>query len=52
MASHNSIYLKVADHWLNQTLCLNQSLHLTDSESLRNRHLRVAAKHYASCVTF
>ena len=33
--------------WLNQALCFYQSLCLTESEVLRNRHLRVAAKRYA-----
>ena len=41
--SHNSTYPKVAVQWLNQALCFYQSLCLVDSESLRNRHLRVAA---------
>jgi len=41
---HNSTYPKVAVHWLNQALCFYQSLYLVDSEVLRNRHLRVAAK--------
>lgn len=40
----NSTYPKVAVQWLNQALCFYQSLCLADSESLRNRHLRVAAK--------
>jgi hypothetical protein len=40
----NSTYPKVAVQWLNQALCFYQSLCLTESESLRNRHLRVAAK--------
>ena len=40
----NSTYPKVAVQWLNQALCSYQSLCLTESESLRNRHLRVAAK--------
>lgn len=44
---HNSTYPKVAVQWLNQALCFYQSLCLIDSESLRNRHLRVAAKRYA-----
>ena len=43
---HNSTYPKVAVQWLNQTLCFNQNLCLVDSEVLRNRHLRVAAKRY------
>jgi len=34
----------VAVQWLNQALCIYQSLCLVDSEVLRNRHLRVAAK--------
>jgi hypothetical protein len=41
---YNSTYPKVAVQWLNQALCFYQSLCLVDSESLRNRHLRVAAK--------
>ena len=40
----NSTYPKVAVQWLNQALCFYQSLCLTESEVLRNRHLRVAAK--------
>jgi len=40
----NSTYPKVAVQWLNQALCIYQSLCLVDSEVLRNRHLRVAAK--------
>ncbi len=36
--THNSTYPKVTVQWLNQALCL------ADSEVLRNRHLRVAAK--------
>ncbi len=44
---HNSTYTQVAVQWLNQALCFYQSLCLGDSESLRNRHLRVAAKRYA-----
>jgi hypothetical protein len=44
---YNSTYPKVAVQWLNQALCFYQSLCLVDSESLRNRHLRVAAKRYA-----
>jgi hypothetical protein len=40
----NSTYPKVAVQWLNQVLCTYQSLCLVDSEVLRNRHLRVAAK--------
>jgi len=42
----NSTYPKVAVQWLNQALCMYQSLCLVDSEVLRNRHLRVAAKRY------
>jgi len=41
---HNSTYPKVAVQWLNQALCFYQSSCLVDSEVLRNRHLRVAAK--------
>jgi len=44
--SGNSTYPKVAVQWLNQALCFYQSLCLVDSEVLRNRHLRVAAKRY------
>lgn len=40
----NSTYPKVAFQWLNQALCYYPSLCLVDSEVLRNRHLRVAAK--------
>jgi hypothetical protein len=43
----NSTYPKVAVQWLNQALCFYQSFCLVDSEVLRNRHLRVAAKRYA-----
>jgi hypothetical protein len=43
---YNSTYPKVAVQWLNQALCIYQSLCLVDSEVLRNRHLRVAAKRY------
>jgi hypothetical protein len=43
----NSTYPKVAVQWLNQALCFYQSLCLVDSEVLRNRHLRVAAKRYS-----
>jgi hypothetical protein len=42
--THNSSYPKVAVQWLHQALCFYQSLCLVDSEVLRNRHLRVAAK--------
>jgi hypothetical protein len=44
---HNSTYTQVAVQWLNQALCFYQSLCLADSESLRNRHLRVAANRYS-----
>lgn len=44
---HNSTYPKVAVQWLNQALCFYQSLCYADSEVLRNRHLRVAAKRCA-----
>lgn len=40
----NITYPKLAVQWLNQALCLYQSSCLVDSESLRNRHLRVAVK--------
>jgi hypothetical protein len=40
----NSTYPKVAVQWLNQVLCFYQNSCLVDSEVLRNRHLRVAAK--------
>ncbi|OFY98457.1 MAG: hypothetical protein A3K10_09375 [Bacteroidetes bacterium RIFCSPLOWO2_12_FULL_31_6] len=42
----NSTYPKVAVQWLNQALCFYQISCLVDSEVLRNRHLRVAAKRY------
>ncbi len=42
--AYNSTYPKVAVQWLNQVLCIYQSLCLADSEVLRNRPLRVAAK--------
>jgi len=42
--SDNSTYPKVAVKWLNQVLYFYQGLCLVDSEVLRNRHLRVAAK--------
>lgn len=42
----NSTYPKVAVQWLYQALCFYQSLCLVDSEVLRNRHLRVAAKRW------
>jgi hypothetical protein len=41
----NSTYPKVAVQWLNQALCFYQSL-CFDSEVLRYRRLRVAAKRY------
>jgi len=44
----NSTYPKVAVQWLNQALCIYQSFCMVESEVLRNRHLRVAAKRYAS----
>ena len=40
----NSTYPKVAVQWLIQVQCFYQHLCLVDSEVLRNRHLRVAAK--------
>jgi hypothetical protein len=43
----NSTYPKVAAQWLNQALCIYQSLCMVDSLVLRNRHLRVAANRYA-----
>jgi hypothetical protein len=46
----NSTYPKVAVQWLNQALCFYQSLCLVDSEVLRNRHLRVAAKRYGHAI--
>jgi len=46
--THNSTYPKVAVQWLNQALCFYQNFCLVDSEVLRNRHLRVAAKRYGS----
>jgi hypothetical protein len=42
----NSTYPKVAVQWLNQALYFYQRFCLVDSEVLRNRHLRVAAKRY------
>jgi len=47
--AYNSAYPKVAFQWLNQALCIYQSFCLVDSEVLRNRHLRVAAKRYRQC---
>jgi len=46
--THNSTYPKVAVQWLNQALCFYQSFCLVDSEVLLNRHLRVAAKRWAT----
>jgi hypothetical protein len=43
---HNSTYPQVAVQRLNQALCFYQSSCLVDSESLRNRHLRVAANRF------
>ncbi len=43
-AAANSSYPKVAVQWLNEVLCFYQNLSLVNSEVLRNRHLRVAAK--------
>jgi len=40
----------VAVQWLSQALCFYQSSCLIDSEVLRNRHLRVAAKHYRQAL--
>jgi hypothetical protein len=48
--AYNSTYPKVAVQWLNQALYFYQSLCLVNSEVLRNRHLRVAANRYASCL--
>jgi len=45
-AAYNSTYPKVAVQWLNQALCFYKSFCLVDSEVLRNRHLRVAAKRW------
>jgi len=42
----NSTYPKVAVQWLNQAFYFYQSFCLVDSEVLRNRHLRVAAKRW------
>ena len=39
----NSTYPKVAAQWLSQASCFYQCFCLVDSESSRNRHLRVAA---------
>jgi DNA replication protein DnaC len=46
MQGTHSTYPKVAVQWLNQASCFYQSLCLVDSEVLRNRHLRVAAKRF------
>jgi hypothetical protein len=43
----NSTYPKVAVQWLNKAFCFYQSLCLIESEVLRKRHLRVAAKRVA-----
>ena len=40
----NSTYKKLAVQWLNEALCFYLTFVLADSESLRNRPLRVAAK--------
>ena len=45
---YNSTYPKVAVQWLNQVPNSYRDLCLVDSEVLRNRHLRVAAKRYAA----
>jgi hypothetical protein len=50
--THNSTYPKVAVQWLNQALCIYQSFCLVDSELLRNRHLRVAAKRWEKVSDF
>ncbi len=44
MAAANSTEPKMEVQRLNQALYFNQSLFLVDSEVLRNRHLRIAAK--------
>jgi hypothetical protein len=41
---YNRTYPKVAVQWLNQASCIYQSFCLVESEVLRNRHLREAAK--------
>jgi len=46
ITGHNSTYPKVAVQWLNQALCFYKNLCWADTESLRNRHLRVAANRY------
>jgi len=45
-AACNSSYKKLAVLWLNEALCINQSLCLADSFVLRNPPLRKAAKRY------
>jgi hypothetical protein len=47
LTPYNSTYPKVAVQWLNQALCFYESFCLVDSEVLRKRHLRVAAKRYS-----
>ena len=47
LTPYNSTYPKVAVQWLNQALCFYESFCLVDSEVLRKRHLRVAAKRQA-----
>jgi len=44
MQGAHSIYPKVVVQWLNQALCFYHSFCLVDSEVIRNRPLRVAAK--------
>ncbi len=44
---HNSTYPKVVVQWLNQAQCFYQSLCLTETELLRNCHLRVSANRNA-----
>jgi len=46
----NSTCPKVAVQWLNQALYFYQIFCLVDSEVLRNRHLRVAAKRCAQAL--
>jgi hypothetical protein len=46
LTPYNSTYPKVAVQWLNQALCFYESFCLVDSEVLRKRQLRVAAKRY------
>jgi hypothetical protein len=52
LAAYNSTYPKVAVQGLNQALCSYQNLCLVDSEVLRNRHLRVAAKRYKQPIRY